>query len=185
MRMFRFLRQRDEGTSMLEFAIVLPVLMLILIGLAEFGLGFRDMLTVNSASREGARVASAVGDDSSADCVAIEAAAAALIGVDIDDVQQVWIFKADASGDPIPGVRQVYRPKTTADDAATLLCSAGWVQIENGYPPSTRSVVSSNLDLLGVRVIFTHKWATQFPPFTGQETWTADTIMRLEPQIIS
>jgi len=185
MRLFPFLRHRDEGTSMLEFAIVLPVLLLILIGLAEFGLGFRDMLTVNSASREGARVASAVGDDASADCVAIEAAAAALIGVEIDNVQQVWIFKADAAGEPVPGVRQVYRPKTTADTADTLVCSAGWVQIEDGYPPSTRSVVSSNLDLLGVRVIFTHQWVTQFPPFSGQETWTADTIMRLEPQIIS
>lgn len=183
--MFNQLWRRDQGTSILEFAIVLPVLMLIVIGIAEFGLGFRDMATVNSATREGARVASAVGDDSSADCVAIEAAAAALIGVDIDNVQQVWIFKAGADGTPITGKRQVFRPAIAADVAATLVCSAGWVQLENGYPPATRSIVSSNLDLLGVRVIFEHEWATQFPPFTGVETWTADTIMRLEPQIIS
>lgn len=185
MLMFRTLRHRDEGASMLEFAFVLPVLLLLLIGLAEFGLGFRDMLTVNSASREGARVASAVGNAAGADCVAIEAAAAALVGVDIDAVEQVWIYEAADDGTPMPGIRQVYRPATGADAAATLVCSAGWVQLENGYPPASRSVVSSDLDLLGVRVIFTHKWVTQVPPFGGVETWTADTIMRLEPQIIS
>lgn len=185
MIMFRTLRHRDDGASMLEFALVFPLLMLILIGLAEFGLGFRDMLTVNSASREAARVASAVGDDPSADCVIIEAAAAALIGVDTDAVQTLWIYEADDNGDPKTGIRQVYRPATGADSSDTLVCSDGWVQLEDGYPPTARSVVSSDLDLLGVRVIFTHRWATQVPPFTGNETWTGDTIMRLEPQVIS
>lgn len=185
MDMLRHVSRREDGASMLEFALVFPLLMLILIGLAEFGLGFRDMLTVNSASREAARVASAVGDDPGADCVIIEAAAAALVGVDTDAVQTVWIYEADDNGDPITGVRQVYRPATGADAADTLVCSDGWVQLEDGYPPGNRSVVSSDLDLLGVRVIFTHRWATQVPPFTGQETWTGDTIMRLEPQVIS
>lgn len=170
---------------MLEFALILPVLFLILIGLAEFGLGFRNMLGVNSATREGARVASAMGDDTAADCVIVEATAAALAGVDVQKVQQVWIYEAADDGTPLPGIRQVYRPAMTSDPAASLVCSSGWFQIENGYPPGSRSVVSGDLDLVGVRVIFTHDWATGFPPmFQGSETWTADTIMRLEPQIL-
>ena len=170
---------------MLEFALILPVLFLILIGLAEFGLGFRNMLGVNSASREGARVASAMGDDASADCVIVEATAAALSGVDVERIQQVWIYEAANDGTPKPGVRQVYRPAVTSDAAASLVCSSGWFQVENGYPPTSRSIVSADLDLVGVRIIFTHVWATGFPPlFEGSETWTADTIMRLEPQIL-
>ncbi len=182
--MFRHLRHRDEGASMVEFAFVLPVLLLLLIGLAEFGVGFKDMLSVSSATREGARVASAIGNDAAADCVIVEAAAGSLSAVDVDDIQELWIFKAAADGSPT-GSRQVYRPAIGTDDPSILVCTDGWVQMESGYMPASRGLTVGNLDLIGIRIIFDHDWITQVPPFSGTETWTDDTIMRMEPRFTS
>ena len=43
------------GVSALEFAIVLPVLILFLFGIVEFGILFYDKAVITNASREGAR----------------------------------------------------------------------------------------------------------------------------------
>lgn len=182
--MMRSLRAREDGAAIVEFAFVVPVMLLLVVGLAEFGLGFKDMLSVSSATREGARVASAIGNDGAADCVIVEAAAASLSGIDVDDVRELWVYKAAADGSPT-GARQVYRPAVGTDDPAILVCSDGWVQLESGYPPAGRNITVGNLDLIGIRIIFDHTWATQVPPFTGSETWTDDTIMRMEPRFTS
>src|SRR5579864_1937577 len=57
-------RKRDvcaRGQSLVEFAVLLPLFMLILIGMLEFGLMFNHDLTLQYASREGARVGAALG----------------------------------------------------------------------------------------------------------------------------
>ncbi len=51
-----------EGASALEFAFVLPVLLLLLFGMIEFGFIFQAELAVTHAAREGARMA-AVNED--------------------------------------------------------------------------------------------------------------------------
>ncbi len=50
-------RRGDEGASALEFAVVAPVLLLLLFGMIEFGLIFQGQLAVTHAAREGARLA--------------------------------------------------------------------------------------------------------------------------------
>ena len=51
-------RQNNEkGTALVEFAIVLPIFILILIGTVEFGIVLHDYLILQNASREGARSA--------------------------------------------------------------------------------------------------------------------------------
>jgi Flp pilus assembly protein TadG len=52
------LLQRTEGATAVEFAIVLPVLLLILLGIIDFGNLYYQLHNVNEASRAGARYAS-------------------------------------------------------------------------------------------------------------------------------
>lgn len=47
-----------KGQSMVEFAMILPVILLILMGIVEFGRFYNAWLMVSHASREGARMAS-------------------------------------------------------------------------------------------------------------------------------
>ena len=47
----------EEGAQLVEFALVLPLLLLVLLGIAEFGFMFQRYEVVTNAAREGARLA--------------------------------------------------------------------------------------------------------------------------------
>ncbi|MFB0918663.1 MAG: pilus assembly protein [Clostridiaceae bacterium] len=48
--------KREEGQSLVEFALVLPILLLLIVAIVDFGWVFMAKITVNNAAREGARV---------------------------------------------------------------------------------------------------------------------------------
>ena len=48
-------KRDDRGAAMVEFAIVLPVLLLILLGIIEFGRAYNAQVSIQAAAREGAR----------------------------------------------------------------------------------------------------------------------------------
>ncbi|TQJ33285.1 TadE/TadG family type IV pilus assembly protein [Arthrobacter sp. SLBN-122] len=61
--------RNEEGAAAVEFALILPVLLLILIGIIEFSLAFNAQLSLNQAAREGARymaIHNSTGDASTA-----------------------------------------------------------------------------------------------------------------------
>jgi Flp pilus assembly protein TadG len=47
--------RREDGQSLVEFALILPVLLLILTGILKFGLMFNNYITLTDAVRSGAR----------------------------------------------------------------------------------------------------------------------------------
>lgn len=49
--------KREEGQSLVEFAILLPLLLLIVCGIMDFGWLFYNQLSVQNCCREGARLA--------------------------------------------------------------------------------------------------------------------------------
>jgi Flp pilus assembly pilin Flp len=54
----RHLHLRDErGQTMVEFALVIPIICLVLFGVLQFGMLYNDYVTVTDASRVGARKA--------------------------------------------------------------------------------------------------------------------------------
>lgn len=58
--------KNEKGQSMVEFAIIFPILILILVGIIEFGFMFSGYLTLTNASRETARSISLGANDASA-----------------------------------------------------------------------------------------------------------------------
>jgi Flp pilus assembly protein TadG len=47
----------DDGAQLVEFALVLPLLLFVMLGIAEFGFMFQRYEVVTNAAREGARLA--------------------------------------------------------------------------------------------------------------------------------
>jgi len=47
----------EKGAELIEFALVLPLLLLVMFGIMDFGLLFQRYETVTNAAREGARIA--------------------------------------------------------------------------------------------------------------------------------
>ena len=50
-------RNTDRGQAVVEFAVILPVLLLILFAILQFGVVFNNYIQVTAAAREGARKA--------------------------------------------------------------------------------------------------------------------------------
>ena len=47
----------DSGAELIEFALTLPILLLVVLGIIEFGFMFHEYEVVTNAAREGARIA--------------------------------------------------------------------------------------------------------------------------------
>lgn len=55
--------QEKKGQALVEFAIILPIVLLLVMGILEFGLIMNSYLSIEHASREGARAGSVGGSD--------------------------------------------------------------------------------------------------------------------------
>lgn len=94
--MLRELKTRDRGANLVEFAIMMPLLVLLLIGIIELGWGLAQHIDVRHKARETLRLA--IVDEPIA---SIEAAACANDIVKKSDIQNVVITTATTQGDPI------------------------------------------------------------------------------------
>jgi Flp pilus assembly protein TadG len=61
MKRFRRNARSERGAELIEFALVCPLLLLLILGMVDFGFLFQRMAVVTNAAREGARVAVLVG----------------------------------------------------------------------------------------------------------------------------
>ncbi|MEZ4673556.1 MAG: TadE/TadG family type IV pilus assembly protein [Caldilineaceae bacterium] len=50
----KYLLRREEGTSLVELALLLPLFLLLILGVFDFGNGFNTYLGMTNAAREGA-----------------------------------------------------------------------------------------------------------------------------------
>lgn len=171
--------RKERGSALVETAIVLSLLMVLSIGAFEWGMAFRDWLSVSSATREGARVAASAGKVADADCAILEATAGSLLSIDEARIQLVEIYNADTTGDPI-GPMQRYRPKAPDDPATSLVCT-NWFPLSSSYPPADRDNLGAERDWAGVRLVFTHSWKTGLFWWSGGVTWSDQTIILMEP----
>ena len=47
----------EKGASAVEFALILPILIILVFGIVQFGIAFNNYITITHAAREGARIA--------------------------------------------------------------------------------------------------------------------------------
>ncbi len=83
----------DRGQSTVEFALILPLVALLLLGLLQAGLFLRDLLVVESVAREAAREAAVSSDRSRIERAANRAAGGLDISLQID--------RGDDRGEPV------------------------------------------------------------------------------------
>jgi Flp pilus assembly protein TadG len=86
----------ERGTAAVEFALVLPLVLVVALALVQTGLLVRDRLLVEAAARAGVRAA-AVQEDTSAIRAAALAAAPSLEETGVD----LAVTRAGARGDPV------------------------------------------------------------------------------------
>ena len=56
--------QRDEkGQALVEFALLVPIFLILLFAIVDFGMGFHSWITVTNSAREGARLGAVAGTE--------------------------------------------------------------------------------------------------------------------------
>ena len=173
----------ERGATLVEFSIVLPILLILIIGIMETGTHFKDYLEVSAAAREGSRYAAFLGDEADADCKIVQQIADTLV-TSLDQLDSIQIYQADqTTGAPVPGKTNTW---TLIGDPTD--CVLGWTST-NGWPASSRNVVydpvGSPLDIVGVRIRLDHDWISGLPPFSGSYVIDESNIVRLEPEAFS
>jgi len=191
-RLHRRRAQGDRGAVLVEATLVLPVIMMLLWGIIEFGFGWRDKITVETAARTGARTASNLGNQSTADYYALQATVAALSSVPTANIDYVVIFNATLNGisptcaagtgtgsSASDNQCNVYAPAKFTAASTNFGCGTG--KYDNNWCPQSRNAIqSTGPSYVGVYVKI-HR-----PLITGQfgtsiSSITANAIMRLEP----
>ncbi len=98
-------RRGERGSAIIEAAFVTPVFLLLLFGILEYGLLFRDNLTTNNASQEGARAASVGGRALEADYLTLQTLEHGVAAMGLEPLNYVVIFNANDPSNPVsPGV---------------------------------------------------------------------------------
>ena len=119
-------REPEGGTAAVEFALVLPLLMVVALALVQTGLLVRDRVLVEAAARAAAR-ATAVQDDASAIRAAALAAAPSLdgaaVGIDVERRgargEPVTVSLRYASSVRVPFVGWLFGPSVTMATSTT------------------------------------------------------------------
>lgn len=184
--------RRDGGASLIEAAIIVPLLLLMVIAIMEYGLAFKDYLTVSYLSREGARIGALAGDANSADCDILTGLSDLITASDLARLDYIEIYQASQS----TGAQGATNRATYLDPNDPLACTEpaggqpgdGWsvTPIGGGYPTGSRNTTASSstpLDIIGVRVVLTRSWITGFGPFSGTAIVDETTITRMEPEV--
>jgi Flp pilus assembly protein TadG len=185
----------ERGQAIVEFALILPVLVLLLVGIVEFSMLLNARNTALFASRDGSMLAAEGGSRTGTDCVVllnIERDLAA--PTNATRVTQVKVFWSDQNGNEIGSNHNLY------NRSGSLTCDYGdGTSITVPYTLSIANYIEdlrcdvlagcggshTSLDTVGVQITYVHPWLTSFGRLTGGNTFTfnVSTTTRLEPQL--
>jgi len=178
---------RERGAVMVEMAIVVPIFILLLFGMLEFGLAFKDKLAMQHAVANATRDATIRGNEDIADMEILDAFEEGLVAsASIGAVNHVDIFLADADGDPVPGRVNHYQPDGSScgwDPCPGTVPGPPVYGNPSGYPPCGRDTAydpTDGVDTIGIEVEYTHAWVTGLLGFSTR-TWHETALARMEP----
>ncbi|HEY3672862.1 MAG TPA: TadE family protein [Acidimicrobiia bacterium] len=175
-------RRTERGAVLVETAIIIPVFILLTFGLIEFSSAYQSSAVATSASRSGARVASAEALLPSFATDAALATGTALRTVGSDEPQEMWVYDADdTTGLPASG---------NFTSCTTKCIKYTWIQAQRkfdtanptggGWASNTQNACNStSWDSVGVYVKLKHKFLTKL--FGANITLADHAVFRLEP----
>lgn len=186
----------ERGATLVESALITPVLLLFVFGIFEFGFAFRDYLTVANSTRDGVREASVAGNNGDADYRMLRAIQRASAALPDDGLDLIVVYKASGPNSPVPagcaagtpqaGVCNVYTASALNLDSTQFGC----LEIANGDPidsldrhwcPYDREVsAGTGLDYIGVFIKSRHDYVTGL--FGSSIDFDDEMILKVEPQ---
>jgi Flp pilus assembly protein TadG len=195
-------RLAERGQALLEFAIVLPLLMLLVCGIIEFALAFNSSLGINRASQNAALVAAEAGNLPGADCMILTNIEQDITPpINKSEILNVQIQRTNPSGTTVFSQNSYTRAgATTCELADGTPITVPYTATGTGYPVNQRcsiqagcptmTPVRSTVDTIGVEISLRYHLRTPLAAvmgmFGGGSSGTLDFQMRnafrMEPQ---
>jgi hypothetical protein len=187
------MRREDGGQSLVEFALVLPVLMLLIVGLVEFALAFNSRDSVFFASRDASMLAAEGGNIAGTDCVVLDRIERDIVSPARPvRVQTVKIFWSDKNGVELGGAENLYTRtlSTTCTYGNGTSLTVPYTLTTSLYPESIRCDVLAGCggghnspDNIGVTITYQHTWMTSIAKISvNSMTFNITSATRVEPQ---
>lgn len=186
-------RREDAGQSLVEFALVLPVLMMMILGLVEFALAFNSRDSVFFAARDGSMLAAEGGRIAGTDCVVLDRVERDIVSpAQPVRVQTVKIFWSDRNGVEQGGQENLYTR------GGSLTCTYGnGTSLTVPYSLTTALYVEADRcdvlagcggahitpDNIGVTINYQHSWVSSFAQISlSGLVFNITSATRVEPQ---
>lgn len=157
----------ERGQGLVEFAMLVPVFMLLLLGLLEFGFLFDHTMTISYATREGARSGAAFAQgNASVPCNTIDQNIIAAVErvldapgslVDANNVATVTIYQATSTGTPVANRSNVW-----TNNGSGSFSPPGSVQWN-----ACSRINGASPDSLGVSIVYNYRFVTPLSAALG------------------
>jgi Flp pilus assembly protein TadG len=189
---------RRDGQSVVEFALVVPLFVLLLVGIIEFAFALNAVLAVNFATREAALIAAEAGNGDGSDCVILQRIEDS-VGAPADHakISSVWIFKSDRNGTVLAKNNYVRSSSTSCTVSGVPMTVpyslSGGENYEDtkrcnvlaGCPANAPLPATIAVDQIGVQVTYVYTWRTPLAGLLGLTgpgyTIIKSNSMRMEP----
>jgi hypothetical protein len=188
--------RRGRGQSLVEYAMTVPVFLLILLGMLEFGFAFSHHLTMEYSTREGARTGASLANGSTqtacteVDDHVIAAVQRVLTGAGsqlaLNRIGEIRVYKASATGQEL-GPVNVWKLGAGPTIEGTALkfheTSTGWSACGR---KNVQTGTSDRVDSIGVSITYDYDFVTPLGSLmgiVGEPTlhMTDRTVMSLNP----
>src|SRR3989442_9282899 len=127
-----FRRREELGQALVEFALALPLLLLLILGIIEFSFVWNSRNTVQFASRDASMLAAEGGSILGTDCLVLQRIESDIVPpARAVRVEEVMIYWADKNGGQIGSVMDLYDPTGPPP------CGLGGSTFSAAYPLTT------------------------------------------------
>jgi Flp pilus assembly protein TadG len=183
-------RRRARGQALVEFALVIPIFLVVVVAIAEFAFLVTIKFGVTYAAQDATAIAAELGNAPNADIYVLNQVEKDLMApVDKAKVLSVAIYWTDSNG--------VNKGSNTW--TRTGLTTAGGITVpytlaSAGYPVANRCNIvlatgcapgHTGVDWIGVTITYQYSWVTPLPGMIGlggtPPTFVETTTSRLEP----
>jgi Flp pilus assembly protein TadG len=187
------------GATLVEMALLVPVLILLVAGTLDLGLAWRSGIAAATATRAGARVGSSLGNDNQADVSILTTLKASLSSAGLlSAVTWVIIYQSTDTSGALPAaclagtassgcVRvsganfRAMLDTYTSSQFTTYFNTNGCLKVASpaNWCPTSRNTIQYTADYLGVYVQLSRSYV--FPQMGSALTIKRNAVMRLEP----
>jgi Flp pilus assembly protein TadG len=193
--------RRSRGQGLVEFALVIPIFLTVVVAIAEFSFLYTSYSSINYASHDAVQVAATLGNTIGADASILQRIdqdiAAPADRTKIKTVDIYWVDTSTSSASPVSGAENIWTydggsHAFTLPDGTTV--QLPFITGGSGYPEANRCNANlgigcvsghTTVDTIAVKITYQYTWITPFPALINGSTTgpllSSVNIMRLEP----